>query len=154
MVTICQKQMEWESLREYASNATQFCESFNFIEKTDLRAKGASSPNSKKTEEQQNKAADVFGWHCIFGLGDIFNPFIVIGPTRFRYVATDLIENPTSKSNFDTRIWHKKHCLVHHARRFLIISFLRFFQGFGSRNGLTKGLKNVHSGDNLDFFDG
>ena len=60
MVTICQNQMEWESLRDYASNATQFCEYYNFLEKTDLRAKGASGPNSKKAEEQQNKKWQMF----------------------------------------------------------------------------------------------
>ena len=146
---------DWEALRQYDFIETKFLDVPSFMEKTELRAKAIRLTKSKNDVEREKskrqKPSDVVARSVI---GATFNPLIEAGRSYLRYVAKELIEHPSVKSDFVMGMASSDYStLFVLARSQAIECYRHLFQRFSSRGWLAKELKKVHMDDYVEFFD-
>ena len=146
---------DWAVLRQYDFIEAKFLDVPSFMEKTNFRAKATRVAKSKivverERSKRQKPSAAVAG----SVIGATFSPFIESGRSYMRYVARELIKQPSFKSDLVMGMASFDYSTLFVLPRPQTIECYRqLFQSFSSRGWLAKELKNVHMDDYVEFVD-
>ena len=145
---------DWDALRSFDFAVSELLGIPEFMQKTEIRSKVLKFAKSKidvERERGKKARADTVAKTV---MGESFNPFIDQGRQYIKYVAKELVEHPTFKSDlviglacFDYGVLFKLPKTV------AVDCYQHLFQSFSSRGWVARELRNVHIDDYIEFVD-
>ena len=145
---------DWDALRSFDFAVGELLGIPEFMQKTEFRAKVLKVARSKKDVERERGKKGKSDVVAKTVMGESFNPFIDQGRQYIKYVAKELMKQPTFKSDlviglacFDYSVLFKLPKTV------AVDCYQHLFQSFSARGWVARELRNVHIYDYIEFID-
>ena len=145
---------DWDALRSFDFSVGELLGIPEFMRQTEFRSKVLKVAKSKIDVERERGKKSRSDSVAKTVMGESFNPFIDQGRQYFKYVAKELVKNPTFKSVlviglvcFDYGVLFKL------PRTVAVDCFQHLFQSFGSRGWVNRELRNIPIDDFVEFVD-
>ena len=145
---------DWDALLGFEFIDAQVLSVSQFMEKTEFRMKAIRAAKGRifvEKEKSKKSKTDVIASAV---MGEMFNPHVNQGRAYIRYVCSELLVHPTSKSDLVVGLACFHYSVLFTLPRGQAMDcYARLFQSFCVRGWLAKELKNVHMDDYLEFID-
>ena len=148
------EESDWVGLLEFEFIDTQLLSISQFMEKTEFRTKEMRAAKGRKNVERKKSKKSKTDVIASAVMGDMFNPHVNHGRGYVRYVCSELLKQPTFKSDLVVGLACFDYSVLFSLPKGQTMDcYARLFQSFCVRGWLAKELKNVHMDDYLEFID-
>ena len=145
---------DWDALRSFIFAGGGLLSIPQFMQKTEFRAKALNVARSKidvECERGKKAKSDAVAKRV---MGELFSPFIDQGGQYSKYVAKELLRQPTFKWDlviglacFDVAVLSKL------PKTFAVDCYQHVYQSLSSPGWVVRELRNVHMDDYVEFVD-
>ena len=149
-----QSEWDWDALLSFDFAVRELLGIPDFMQKTEFRSKVLKVAKSKIDVERERGKKARSDSVAKTVMGESFNPFVDQGRQYVKYVAKELVNYPTFKSDlviglacFDYGVLFKLPKTV------AVDCYQHLFQSFSSRGWVARELRNVHIDDYIEFVD-
>ena len=145
---------DWDALRSFDFSVGELLSIPKFMQKTESRAKALRGARSKIDVARERGKKSKFDAVAKTVMGESLNPFIDQGRQYIKYVAKELLRNPTLKSDLVIGLASFDYAVLFKVPKTVAVDcYQGVFQSFNSRGWVARQLWNVHIDDYVEFID-